>query len=495
MSSMSLPAEAFANFASSLQTDVRKLDLDSVGSFFVVPRHIAMRTAEGSEEEDEASDEDLKGEMAFEMYKSIAELSHSKTLDDIHVGKAPFCPDSPDGICYRIPSAPSKPTPSHAVASSSSSTPTTSSPSTSSSSSSSASSSSGVPAKRTFSKLDAISKRGLLYAMPNAGAKKPVPFDKVGKVVDQVLNIFETIRNIPPNDMYETEGKFKLKKQIFSFVAKNQKILMVLPAFPCKSPNLKKVLGTMPDGGEETAIKILSDLAVEIEKVYAPGCQIVIMSDGRVFADLVGVDDETVSQYEAEMNQLIAPFPHLSWDNLDVHFPSSTYDQVREKLTAQFEGTLEDIEQAIKNEPESTFTYRGFIKFLQSDREWGPKMTTSQIKKFCGITAKNMLYRNKAFSKLVNDLYPTAVRLSIHAHTNAGPKYGVRLVPDLPFCITPWHNVLVEFANGSKVLMKRETAESIPSLELFTKFGRPWSFVERSTSSSSSSSSLPSLQQ
>lgn len=149
-----------------LHQDVRKLDLDSVGSFFVVPRHIAMRTAEGSEEEDEASDEDLKGEMAFEMYKSIAELSHFKTLDDIHVGKAPFCPDSPDGICYRIPSSPSKPTPSHAVTSSSSSTPTTSSPSsTSSSSSASASSSSGVPAKRTFSKLDAISKRGLLYAM------------------------------------------------------------------------------------------------------------------------------------------------------------------------------------------------------------------------------------------------------------------------------------------------------------------------------------------
>ncbi len=152
---------------------------------------------------------------------------------------------------------------------------------------------------------------------------------------------------------------------------------------------------------------------------------------------------------------------------------------------AQFEGTIAEIETAIKKEPESVFTYRGFIKFLQSDRVWEKGMTNSQIKKFCANTAKHMLHRNKAFSKLVNDLYPTAVRLSIHAHTNAGPKFGVRLVPDLPFCITPWHNVLVEFSNGSKVLMKRETAESIESLQVFSKFGRPWGFVEKSAETAS----------
>jgi pyoverdine/dityrosine biosynthesis protein Dit1 len=34
-------------------------------------------------------------------------------------------------------------------------------------------------------------------------------------------------------------GKFKLIKQLLSFVMRKQPIQLVLPAFPCKSPNTK----------------------------------------------------------------------------------------------------------------------------------------------------------------------------------------------------------------------------------------------------------------
>jgi hypothetical protein len=59
---------------------------------------------------------------------------------------------------------------------------------------------------------------------------------------------------------------------------------------------------------------------------------------------------------------------------------------------------------------------------------------SSRLKKECGRIARKMMVRNKAFSKLVSDLYPDHIRLSIHGHTNAGPKYGILLLQ-----VTPKH--------------------------------------------------------
>ena len=42
------------------------------------------------------------------------------------------------------------------------------------------------------------------------------------------------------------------------------------------------------------------------------------MSDGRVFADCVGVPDENVTQYRKTLHQLI-PVKHIEWDTLDNH--------------------------------------------------------------------------------------------------------------------------------------------------------------------------------
>src|SRR5689334_7477731 len=71
-------------------------------------------------------------------------------------------------------------------------------------------------------------------------------------------------------------------ERIEKFVEKGLPIHCVLPAFPCKSPNLKKVIGTLPDNGEEMALAFLSSLCRQISEIYKPGAQITICSDGRV---------------------------------------------------------------------------------------------------------------------------------------------------------------------------------------------------------------------
>lgn len=67
-------------------------------------------------------------------------------------------------------------------------------------------------------------------------------------------------------------------------VKRKEPIRMILPAFPFKSPNSKdKVLGTMPDFGEELALSHLNGLCENIAKVYEPGANVYISSDGLVY--------------------------------------------------------------------------------------------------------------------------------------------------------------------------------------------------------------------
>lgn len=67
-------------------------------------------------------------------------------------------------------------------------------------------------------------------------------------------------------------------------VKRREPIRMILPAFPFKSPNTRdKVLGTMPDLGEELALAHLNGLCENIAQVYEPGADVYISSDGLVY--------------------------------------------------------------------------------------------------------------------------------------------------------------------------------------------------------------------
>jgi hypothetical protein len=67
-------------------------------------------------------------------------------------------------------------------------------------------------------------------------------------------------------------------------VKRQEPIRMILPAFPFKSPNSRhKVLGTLPDLGEELALFHLNGLCENIAQVYEPGANVYISSDGLVY--------------------------------------------------------------------------------------------------------------------------------------------------------------------------------------------------------------------
>jgi hypothetical protein len=105
-------------------------------------------------------------------------------------------------------------------------------------------------------------------------------------VSEQVAELFEkTLKNVSRDDQWHAGGRTHFINRVYGYVQKSQPMLFCLPAFPCKSPNLNKVGGTMPDLAEHLALDVLRGFVKEICKLYPPGATLWIISDGHVFSD------------------------------------------------------------------------------------------------------------------------------------------------------------------------------------------------------------------
>jgi pyoverdine/dityrosine biosynthesis protein Dit1 len=80
------------------------------------------------------------------------------------------------------------------------------------------------------------------------------------------------------------EGYIKHLATLYRHVKTKSPIRLVLPAFPFKSPNTRtKVLGKLPDKGEEFALAHLNGLCAAIADIYPFGAKLTVVSDGLVY--------------------------------------------------------------------------------------------------------------------------------------------------------------------------------------------------------------------
>lgn len=107
-------------------------------------------------------------------------------------------------------------------------------------------------------------------------------------IIKGITEIFDKeFRNHPEDDQWESGGGVDyFSAKIRFFVERSLPIQLVLPAFPCKSSNRKKINSTLPDLGEELAYRSMDLLARKIVEIYPPGATFLIVSDGHVFSDL-----------------------------------------------------------------------------------------------------------------------------------------------------------------------------------------------------------------
>jgi hypothetical protein len=138
----------------------------------------------------------------------------------------------------------------------------------------------------------------------------------------------------------------------------------------------------------------------------------------------------------------------------------------RNIMMTGFQSSREHFRKLVAEQhPPTLSLYRGQARFMQDDLS-NPAfqaMSNKQKKKLSFAVAAEMIARNQAYSNLLELLLPNFVRLSIHAHTNRGPKFGIclfhrtavhaidsivdrhALCPSYEFQVpTPWHNSIIK---------------------------------------------------
>jgi pyoverdine/dityrosine biosynthesis protein Dit1 len=253
--------------------------------------------------------------------------------------------------------------------------------------------------------------------------------------------------------------------RIQSFVNAERPIEFVLPAFPSKSPNPNKVLGRLPDLAEKLSLSFLNELCQRIQRFYEPGAKLTICSDGRVFGDLIRVNDRDISAYQKALQQIISELRanHLGIFNLE-NFKqfsdrTSSFDEMRRLLVDEYAEPIEAIKQKLIDDQEGTLLYRAITRFMFEDGLTpGYRGSKTELQKDSKTRALGVIQRSWAWGALLASRFPDAIRLSIHPQPAASLKIGIHMIPTRDNWLTPWHGVAVD--NGSQfVLMKRRDAE------------------------------------
>lgn len=347
-----------------------------------------------------------------------------------------------------------------------------------------------------------VLKNGII-AFPDASMTDSLAYlnIKADNVAEKVAQIFETtIKHCAKVDRW-SEGRLMFIRNVEFFTSRGLTIETVLPAFPCKSSNINKVASTVPDKGEQLAIKQIIEFVQQVNRIYAPGMKFFIVSDGHVFSDCINVDDDVVDAYTESLKRVyytLRPegFDSIVFCGLNDCFASNTKYLVEslllEVMVDHFLDTKLDhatetnrkimmlgcddntdmLRQQI-NTPHHPrlYLYRGFNKFMYDDLtqyQQTKQLSKKKFKKLVSQVAFEMIRRNDAYSNLVELMFPFHLRLSIHAHPNCGPKFGIRLLdPDncapqnhnqdvedrylhIP---TPWHNAIYVVEGLTKMVV------------------------------------------
>lgn len=245
-------------------------------------------------------------------------------------------------------------------------------------------------------------------------------------------------------------------------MSQGQPLTLVLPAFPAKSANLRKVTGALPDFGEELALRFLQDRCDAVAEIYEPGAQLIICSDGRVFSDIVGVDDDDVTAYRRSLIEMIerCNLQSLLVFDLDEVCSETDFSAMRGWLVDHYGEPLQALEQRTRQFADHQQLFNGIHRFMFEDLvERDQKLSRSQARKRSKDLAFEVIRRSNSWSRVLTELFPAALRLSIHPHSPHSDKIGILLGDADDLWLTPWHGVALLQSDRFQ-LTRRSEAEA-----------------------------------
>lgn len=255
----------------------------------------------------------------------------------------------------------------------------------------------------------------------------------MNQLTQTILSIFEGFRMTPTaGDQYDATGRIKLAEKIDTFIGLWQPIKFSMLGYPMKSPNDRdKVIGKLPDLGEELSFANFAYFAQAVREVYTPGVEYSLISDGYIFSDIMQTPDTVVRAY-AERNKAMtraALLPVTWYDMLDFYPGHMGLQAIREKVMQDFGIPPEELERRILFDPDVNTLYRGMLFFMEGDLAIREFPSRSQLHKQAKIVAREMMFRNEAYSKLIQTNFTDHIRLSMHQSVNNGAKYSFQLIP------------------------------------------------------------------
>lgn len=302
---------------------------------------------------------------------------------------------------------------------------------------------------------------------------------KVLEFLHRYQRVHQPGAGVPTNSDRTVEADEIRKSKIDNFIRRHESIHFVIPAFPAKSPNRSKVLGATPDLGENIALGFLQSLCDYVGHFYAPGARITICSDGHVFGDVVGVSDLLVTEYRDDIEKLIATAGWMSLDmfGLDDAFGNRDYPRLREVLESDYSDSLDDLKESIRTDAATRALFDGIHRFMFEDAMGasGGDVSKTKIRNQSKASAYQTIRRSNAWSRVVSEHFPDAVRLSIHPQPPHSEKFGLHLVGTSDSWLTPWHGVVLDDGVRRR-LVKRWEAEELGATMVW-RHNRPSHFV------------------
>lgn len=309
-----------------------------------------------------------------------------------------------------------------------------------------------------------------------------LPQTDTSRKVLEILYRFQRVSDVdsPEGDDSTCIDCFEARRaKIENSVHRSERISFAIPAFPAKSPNQAKVLGTLPDLGERLALSFLQSLCDYISHFYSPGALITICSDGHVFGDVVGVSDAAVTAYRESLANIIKTdnLASLEIYGLDDAFGIMNYPLLRDILDRDYSDTLAKLKDRVRVDDATRILFNGIHRFMFEDAVGvqGDTVSRTKLRTESKERAYQTIRRSNAWSRVVAEKFPDAMRLSIHPQPPHSEKFGLQLMPTRDCWLTPWHGVVLD--DGLSVsLVKRSDAEKVNATIVWRR-GRPSHFV------------------
>lgn len=298
-------------------------------------------------------------------------------------------------------------------------------------------------------------------------------------VISLILQVFEGFRMTPTkDDQFNQTGKAILYEKLLWFVQKNLPISFVMLGFPMKSKNDRdKVLGKLPDMGEQVTFANFKRFGDLIRAIYPPGIEMVMVSDGYIFNDILEIGDSVVEEYK-EMTMDMSKNTPVAWfDMTDFYNRKQAKSTIREKIMAEFGITPDELQRRILFDMNVNYLYKGMSIFMEEEEAINVYPSRNQLHKKAKLLTREMMLRNEAYSGLVRKEFSTHVRLSMHPSLNDGAKYSFQLVPSKAGKAyhSPWHSALLLEGDDYSTIHKKDAIAA--GYELQFRDGHPYNFV------------------